>query len=105
MPSNSRKLQICFAFGALFLLALGVGCTGFFQDPQIVTRTVGPQSANIQQGSTVHMSAIANYDDGSTKTLNSNVFWSSSDTDVAPITQGGLVTGASPGTATITASS
>ncbi len=50
------------------------------------------------------MSAIGTYDDGSTKTLTSGVFWSSDDENVAPITSGGRVTGASSGTATITAS-
>lgn len=99
-----RKVQLLLAF-AILLLALAVGCTGFFQNPQIVTLTVGPQNASIQQGSNLQMSAIGTFDDGSTKTLSSNVFWSSSDTAVAPITPTGLVTAASSGTSTITASS
>jgi hypothetical protein len=102
---NKRKVHVLLAFTALLLLAVSVGCTGFFQNPTITTLTIGPQNANIQQGSTVQMSAVATYNDGSTKTLNNSVFWSSSDTGVAPISTGGLVTGASPGTATITASS
>jgi hypothetical protein len=88
----------------LLLLAFAAGCTGFFQNPVLTGLTVGPQSPNIQQGTTLQMSAIGTYDDGSTKTLTSGVFWSSDDTNVAPITSGGRVTGASSGTATITAS-
>jgi hypothetical protein len=50
------------------------------------------------------MSAIGTFDDGSTKTLTSGVFWSSDNMAVAPITSGGRITGASSGTATVTAS-
>lgn len=104
MPSNKRKLQVLAGLAVLFLVATGVGCRGFFQNPVLTGLTVGPQSPNIQQGSTLQMSAIGTYDDGSTKTLTSGVFWSTSADTVAPITSGGLVTGASSGTATITAS-
>jgi hypothetical protein len=104
MPSNKRKLQIMAGLATLLLLAAAVGCKGFFQNPVLTGLTVGPQSPNIQQGTTLQMSAIGTYDDGSTKTLTSGVFWSSDNTNVAPITSGGRVTGASSGTATITAS-
>ena len=106
MPSTKRKLQLLAGFAVLLsFAAAGVGCSGFFQDPVLTGLTVGPQSPNIQQGTTLQMSATGTYDDGSHKTLTSSVFWSSSDTAVAPITSGGSVTGASSGTATITASS
>lgn len=104
MPSNKRKLQILAGLALLLLVATGVGCRGFFQNPVLTGLTVGPQSPNIQQGSTLQMNAIGTYDDGSTKTLTGGVFWSSSDENVAPITAGGLISGASSGTATITAS-
>ncbi len=104
MPSTKRKLQILAGVAILFLVATGVGCRGFFQNPVLTGLTVGPQSPNIQQGSTLQMNAIGTYDDGSTKTLTSGVFWSTSDDTVAPITAGGLITGAASGTATITAS-
>jgi uncharacterized protein YjdB len=105
MARTRQRLQIFAAITVLLLLALGVGCTGFFQNPQIVTLTIGPQSATIAEGTTIQMTAVATYDDGSTKTLTKDVFWSSDDTSVAPITQSGSVTGEAPGTATITASS
>ena len=104
MPSNKRKLQILAGLATLLVIAAGVGCRGFFQNPVLTGLTVGPQSPNIQQGSTLQMNAIGTYDDGSTKTLTSGVFWSTSDEGVAPISAGGLVTASSSGTATITAS-
>jgi hypothetical protein len=105
MLTAKRKLQILLAIATLMSLALAVGCRGFFRDPQLNSITVGPQNATIQQGSTLQMSAVGNFDDGSTNTLSSGVFWSSDDTSVAPISAAGVVTGAVPGTANITASS
>src|SRR5438105_8726074 len=98
MPSTKRKLHILLAITLLILLAVAVGCRGFFRDPQIVTLQVGPQNATIVQGTTIQMSAVATFDDGSTKTLTRNVLWQSSDMTVAPITQAGLLTAASIGT-------
>ena len=105
MPSTKKKLQLFSAFATLLLLAVLVGCSGFFQDPVLTTLVVGPQAPNIQQGSTLQMSATGTYDDGSTKTLTSGVFWSTSDTSIVSISTGGKITGDSAGTATITASS
>lgn len=103
MAGSRRKLQLLLSFTTLLLIATAIGCRGFFRDPQLTSITVGPQGANIQQGTTLPMSAQGNFDDGSTNTLTSGVLWSSSDTAVAPITQGGIVTGASAGTSTISA--
>lgn len=105
MPSNERKLQLLVAFTTLFLIAGAAGCRGFFQDPQLTSITVGPQNTNLQQGNTLQMTAVGNFDDGSTRTLTSGVFWSSSDVTIASISQSGNVTGVASGTATISASS
>ena len=105
MLIEKRKLQILLALATLLSLALAVGCRGFFKDPQLNSITVGPQNATLQQGSTLQMSAVGNYDDGSTNTLSKGVFWSSDDTSVAPVSASGVVTGALPGTANITAAS
>jgi hypothetical protein len=90
------------AFATLFLFALGIGCSGFFVDPVLTSIAVGP-TATINQGATVQESAVGTYNDGSTKTLGSGVQWSSSTSTVASVTSAGLVTGTSPGSATITA--
>jgi len=87
---STRKLQLLVAFTTLFSLAGAVGCRGFFQDPQLNSITVGPQNVNLQQGNTLPMTAVGNFNDGSTKTLTSGVFWSSSDDTIASITQTGI---------------
>jgi hypothetical protein len=102
MLSSKKKLQLVAAFATLFLFAVVVGCNGFFVDPVLTSVAVGP-TATINQGATVQESAIGTYNDGSTKTLGSGVQWSSSASTIASVTTAGLVTGASPGSATITA--
>src|ERR1700686_3716500 len=101
MLSSKKKLQLVAAFATLFLFAVGVGCSGFFVDPVLTSIAVGP-TATINQGATVQESAIGTYNDGSTKTLSSGVQWSSSSATTASVNSSGLVTGASPGSATIT---
>ena len=105
MLSNLRKLQLLVAFTTLFSLVGAVGCRGFFRDPQLTSITVGPQNVNLQQGDTLQMTAVGNFDDGSTATLTSGVFWSSTDDNIASISQSGHVSGVSSGTVTISASS
>ncbi|MBZ5570952.1 MAG: Ig-like domain-containing protein [Acidobacteriia bacterium] len=103
MLNRKKKIQGLVAFTGLLLLAFGAGCKGFFVNPTLTSVAVGPQAA-IQQGKTVQMTAVGTYDDGSTKNL-TNVFWSSSATDIASISDTGLVTGITPGQVTITGSS
>jgi len=98
------QLQLLAALATLFLLALAIGCTGFFVNPTLTGVTVGP-TATIQQGKTVQMTATGTFNDGSTKTITSGVFWSSGTTTVATVSSAGLVTGVGPGTSTITGSS
>jgi uncharacterized protein YjdB len=105
MVSTKRKLQLAAGLTALLSLALAVGCRGFFVDPQLTTITVGPPNANIQQGTTLQMSATGTFDDNSHKTLTSGLFWSTSNQNFASVGQNnGVVMGVSSGTATITAS-
>jgi hypothetical protein len=103
-PGIQRKFSTLIAlFSALFSLALNVSCTGFFVNPVLQTVTVGPSNLNLQQGATQQMTATGTFDDGSTKTLTSGVVWSSSDMNIAPVSASGIVSGASAGTASITA--
>ena len=103
MLSRKKKIQVLGAFTGLLLVAFGAGCSGFFVNPTLTSIAVGPQAA-IQQSKTVQMSAVGTYNDGSTKTL-TDVFWSSSDSNLATISDTGLVTGIAPGQVTITGSS
>ena len=103
MLNGKKKLEILAAFATLLLFAVGVACNGFFVDPVLTSVTVGP-TATINQGGTVQESAVGSYNDGSTKTL-TNVQWSSDTESVATVAATGLVTGVSPGSATITGAS
>jgi hypothetical protein len=103
MLSGKKKIQIFAAFGTLLLFAVIVGCNGFFVDPVLTSMAVGP-TATINQNGTVQESAVGTYNDGSQKSV-SDVQWSTSDSTIASINVGGLVTGNSPGTATITGAS
>lgn len=92
-------------FPILVCLAMA-GCTGFFVNPSISSIYVTPPSSTIAIGNTVQLNATARYSDGTSNIIQgSSVGWSSSTTSVATVTSpGGLVTGVSTGTATITVS-
>jgi trimeric autotransporter adhesin len=112
MSSPKYKLRLIGAFAALAALALAISCRGFFQNPTVSTITIDPPSPSVDTGATQQMTAAATYSDGSTGTLTggtsctgNTVCWSSSDTSVATITTGGLMTGVTEGSATITAAS
>jgi hypothetical protein len=115
MSSAKQKLRLASAFAALAALALAVSCKGFFQNPTVSSITIDPPNPSVSFGTgsaPLQLTAVATFNDGSTGTLTggtsctgSTVCWSSSDTTVATITTGGLMTGVSAGTATVTASS
>jgi hypothetical protein len=103
MLSGKKKTEILAAIVTLLLFAVGVACNGFFVDPVLTSVTVGP-TATINQGGTVQESAVGTYNDGSSSALK-NVQWSSDTPDVATVAATGIVTGVSPGTATVTGAS
>jgi hypothetical protein len=115
MSPKKNKLRVAGAVVALATLALAVSCKGFFQNPTVSTITIDPPTPTVSFGSgasTLQLTAAATYNDGSTGTLTggtsctgTTVCWSSSDTTVVTISTGGLLTGVSAGTATITAAS
>ena len=112
MSSRKNTLRLAGAFGVLATLAFAVSCTGFFQNPTLTTITVDPPTPSISQGATQQMTATGTYQDGSTASLTggtscsgNTVCWSSSDTTIATITTGGMLTGVAQGTSTITAAS
>jgi trimeric autotransporter adhesin len=67
--------------------------------------TVSPSTASIAKGTTQPFKATGTYSDNSTQDITGSVSWSSSNTAVASISAAGVATGASVGSATITAAS
>ncbi len=91
---------------ALFLSVFLTSCGGgFFLHPTLSTTYINPASATIATSNTVQLAVHGIYSDGSQQEVNGDsVTWSSSDPTIATVTSpGGLVTGASAGNATITA--
>jgi hypothetical protein len=110
MPRFGRKLRILATIGALSILAVAAGCKGFFVNPTLTSLAVSPTSASIVESQTQQLTATGTYDDGSTKDLTGTAGWTTSDSTVAAVSKGGLVTAAAnittpPGSATITATS
>jgi len=105
-PKRKRERLVLGVAISLFLLALSAGCSGFFISPSLSSIFINPASATVAVTNTVQMVAYGKYSDGSQSQITGNsVGWSSSNTNVATITSpGGLVTGVSTGSATMTAS-
>ena len=72
--------------------------------PAVASVDVTPPSASVQAGQTVQLTATPK-DAGGTPLSGRTVTWSSSNTAVAAVSNSGLVSGVTPGTATITATS
>ena len=81
--------------GGILLPGFGVGA--------VVSIIVSPTAASIEVGSTLQMTATLV--DGVGREVPGNASWSSSNDDVASVSDGGLVTGVAVGAATITATS
>lgn len=82
--------------------------TKLFVSSQAATITsiaVTPSSPTINIGPTQQLTATATNSNGAKSDVTSSVTWTSSDSTIAMVTSGGLATGASSGSATITATS
>ena len=95
MSSSRRKLQVVASLGVLLLMAVGVGCHGFFVDPVLTSISVSTlQSTNLPNvGSTLQLQATGVNDDGSHKNLTGTATWSvTSNPDFVSVNAAGLVT-------------
>ena len=71
--------------------------------PYTTSISVSPASVNIRRGDTKQLAVTALLSDGTSETVTSKATYSSSNTSVATVGTGGLVTGKAVGTATVTA--
>jgi trimeric autotransporter adhesin len=102
MASHRRWGRLLVILSPVGLLILS-SCAGFFVDPVLTGLTITPSTPSIAVGSTVQLTAIGTFDDGSRSTVTAS--FSTSNESIAKVTAGGLVTGIFQGTATITATS
>jgi hypothetical protein len=103
MVCTQSKLQVIGAFGILLLVALWVGCNGFFVDPILVSIAVTPPTPTlVVGGASIQMTAFGTFDDGSKKNINSSVIWTMNPPGYATIDKGGLLVGTSPSPSTVT---
>ena len=112
MSFQKQQLRLICAFAALALLALAVSCKGFFVNPTVSTIVIDPPNPTVSVGLTQELTAAGTDSNGNSLTLTSGtsctgttVCWSSDTPSVATISTGGLLTGVSAGTSTITAAS
>jgi hypothetical protein len=106
MSSTKHKLRLAGAFAALAIMALAVGCKGFFPPEQLGTITIQPATANVPLGGTFQLQAFGtNTDTSSAGNITGQVSWSSSSGTVG-VNGSGLLAGndLSSTPATITAS-
>lgn len=109
MPNRGRS-SLLWVTLAMFALLLA-GCSGFFVNPTLTSISVVPASASISPCSapvagvscTVQLTATGTFNDGSTGPI--TVTWTPTPTGVVTVSSGGLVSGVTPGSATISAAS
>jgi hypothetical protein len=91
MLRSTQKLLLM--LGGL-VLAVELGCTGFFVNPTLSSLSIGPsnQTITVVPKQTLQMSATGSYSDGSSKDLTGKVSWSSGTASCATISSSGLVT-------------
>lgn len=86
------------------LVTVLCSCGDFWVDVKLTSVAIDPANASVEVGKSVQLTAVAGYDDGTSKKLTTSVTWSSSDSSVASVSSSGVLKGVSAGTATITAS-
>ena len=105
-PTRVRGQLMLTVAVVLFMLAFLEGCGGsFFSGPTLSSMYITPPAPMIGTSGKTQLAAFGMYSDGNRTQISTNkLTWSSSDPTVATVTSpGGLVTGVSIGTATITA--
>ena len=104
---NSLRCRIKFLSLALPCALLSIaGCgapTGSVAPKVLVSVSITPSNTSITVNATEQLTAIGNFNDGSTADLTSSVTWASSNSVVAKVNATGVATAMSAGSAAITA--
>src|SRR5438876_6567519 len=86
-----------------FLSACGGGSQSTSSNPVLQSVQVSGSNANLIVGQTQQMKATGAYNTGTSQDLTSSATWASSDSTVATVTTGGMLTAKAAGTCSITA--
>ncbi len=86
-----------------FLAACGGGSQSTSNNPVLQSLQVTGQNANLTVGQTQQMKATGTYNTGTAQDLTNSATWSSSDSTVAAVTTGGMLTANAAGSCSITA--
>jgi len=103
-----QKLGLIGAFAALATLALAISCRGFFVKTSWASIAIQPPSPTVAVGFNQQLQAWGTDTQGQRSQITSNIVWSLSNPSsgtVGTLTAGGLFTGTSVGTITVSASS
>ena len=109
--AGSKGLTTSTGYGSTTITATYSGFTATatltVQQPTVVSIAITPSSPTIANGTAIQFTAVATYSDGTTQTITSVATWSSSDQNVATVSNvagsRGLTTAVAPGTSTIAA--
>ncbi len=94
MSSLKHKFRLAGAFAALAVLALAVGCRGFFVNPTITSFTISPSNPTVLLGGTTQMHAFGTDSNGNpTGDITNKITWSSLDSASIPVSASGLLSG------------
>lgn len=116
LPVTATLVRVEYLSGATVVgvyqqqLQLSSGATTTISDPPFIDATGTLESlslvaapSQLQSGQTVQLSLQGSFSDGSTQELANQATWMTSNASVVGVTQSGSVSGANPGSATITA--
>jgi len=81
----------------------GSGSSSSSNQATVSSIQVAPSSMSIGAGAGQQFTATAHMSDGTSKDVTATVQWSSSDSNIASVSNGGMATGSAPGKVTITA--
>lgn len=107
--SGTQGLASALATGTATITALSGKITGStiltVTPPTLVSIAVTPSAPSIAAGTQQQFTATGTYTNGSTQNLTGSVSWSSSVTNIATVSSGGLAIGVAAGTTSISATS
>jgi hypothetical protein len=106
-----HRVWLITAISGSFIFALGCGSgggtggsTGGSKQKTLTSLSISPASSPLIVGGTQQLTATATYSDGTTANISASASWTSSNANIATVNASGMVSAATTGSVTITAS-